>query len=341
MKRTVVLSILLLAIVVAGCSEEVAQVEERQVAVRGVVLEPQSRDIVKTYTGTVEGIRQATIRSKVTEAVQKVRIDEGDMVKEGQVLLSLDKSGPSSRYFETKSLFENAQKNFKKIEYLYNEGAVSESRYDEARTNYEVRKAEFESVSQLVEVPSPINGVVTSMNVREGDYLSMGQELATIARTDSLRVKFNVNIADAPLVESGTKVRVVIEEAADSIDAFVKTIAKSADPVTRAVSVEATFDNAEGRFRPGTFARVRLLLERLNDVVIIPRNSIIEMSEGMVAFAVRGDYAIRQRVTTGADLDGEVVVESGMAPGDTLVVVGQAYLEDSTKVKLTGFEDNN
>ncbi len=341
MKRSAVLITGVVAILLAGCGGEEAQVEERQVAVRGIVLEPQDREIVRTYTGTVEGIRQAVIRSKVSEPVQKVHVDEGEVVRQGQILFSLDKTGTSSRYFEVQSLLANAEKNFNKIKYLYEEGAVSESRFDEARTNYEVRKAEFEAISQLVEIPSPINGTVTSVMIREGDYLSMGQEMATVARTDSLRVKFNVNIDDAPLVEPGTRVRVVIEGAADSIEATVTTVARSADPVTRAVAVEATFDNHDGRFRPGTFVRVRLLLERLQQVVVVPRKSLIEMADGMVVFTVAGDRAIRRTVAIGADLEGEVVVQSGLTPGDTLVVVGQAYLEDSTRVKLTGFEDIN
>ncbi len=318
-----------------GSKQDAVEKERPAVAVKVTVVDLSDEEIVKTYTGTLEGEKQAVIYAKIAEAVEAVHVREGQRIKADQVLISLDKSGPSSRYQETLSLYRNAEKNYKKMEYLYGEGAVSESQFDAAKTQYEVTKAGFEAASQLVEVQSPIDGVVTSLKVSKGDFLGPGQELATVATVDRLRVKFGVNAADVGSMTPGTMVTVSSADATRTAEGTVLSVARSADPVTRTFQVEVVFDNSKGAFQPGVFIRINIPLEQLTGVVVVPRQAVIARRGGEVVFVVSNGIAQEREVTTGADIGGRIVITSGLNAGDTLVTLGQDYLQDGVEVNIT------
>jgi len=331
----VVLLVLVVAICSCGGDQDAVEKERPAVAVKVAVVGLSDEEIVKTYTGTLEGEKQAVIHAKIAEAVERVHVREGERIKAGQVLISLDKSGPSSRYQETLSLYRNAEKNYKKMEYLFGEGAVSESQFDAAKTQYEVNKAGFEAAAQLVEVQSPIDGVVTSLKVSKGDFLGPGQELATVATVDRLRVKLGVNAADIGSVAPGTVVTVSSGGATQTVEGIIQSVARSADPVTRTFQVEIVLDNSEGALRPGVFVRINVPLEQLTAVIVVPRQAVIARRWGEAAFVVSNGIAHEREVKIGADLDGRIVVVSGLSSGDTVVTLGQDYLQDGVEVIIT------
>ena len=321
----------------AGCSggNEELTGERPAVPVRVEVLQPLDQNVVKTYTGSLEGQNQAVLYAKIAEAVEAVRVREGDAVKTGQVLVQLDKDGPTSNYQQALSVYQNAEKNYRKMKYLYEEGAVSESQFDAAETDFEVARASFESARRLVEIQSPIDGTVTSVAVRRGDYLTQGSHVATVAATDRLRVKFDVKTADIALLNEGDSVLVVSEDVDRTALGVVSAVAQSADPFTRSFQVEALVDNFERHFRPGMFVKVQLVVQRLVDVLTVMRDAVVSLSDGDAVYIVDNGMAFRRTVTLGADLQGRVVVESGLDPGDSVVTLGQSYLDDSTKVRIT------
>jgi RND family efflux transporter MFP subunit len=308
--------------------------KEAPVAVQVTVVVPSDEKVNKTYTGTLEGEKQAVIYAKIAEAIEAVHVREGQPVAAVQVLISLDKAGPSSRYQESLSIYRNAEKYYKKMDYLLKEGAVSESQCDAARTEYEVAKASFEAAARLVEIQSPIDGVVTSLKVSNGDYLTPGQELATVATTDRLRVRFGVNAVDVGNVGQGNNVSITSESAAQSTEGKVVSVARSADPATRSFQVEAIIDNRDGLFKPGMFVHIDITLSRLTHVIVVPRQAVRQLRQNKVVFVVANGTAHVRRVTTGTDLDGRVEIVAGLGAGDTLVTLGQDFLQDGAAVTI-------
>ena len=202
------MSSLLIALLFAACSqqEQASNNVERVIAVKAIVIQPTDRQITRTYTGSLEGEQQAVLYARLPEAVRDVVSHSGKQVKADDIILTLDKFGPSSSYAQTFSVHENARKNYDKMKFLFSEGAVSESQHDAARTEFEVTEAQFESVRRMLEIHTPIAGIVTSVKVSPGDLVHVGQALATVATTDRLRVKFSVNSDEVALVKVGDNV---------------------------------------------------------------------------------------------------------------------------------------
>lgn len=332
----------LVSLVMTSCAKkEQATSAERTVAVRAQVVNVSTEDMVRTFTGSLEGERQADLYAKLAEAVDKVPVHEGQTVRTDQVLISLDKFGPSSRYAETSSLYQNAEKNFKKMEYLYKEGAISESQYDEARTGFEVARANFDAVKRLVDIMSPIDGTVTSVAVSPGEFVAVGQKVATVATIGRLRIKFGVNAASIGSFSVGAPVTVSSDVIPQVGEGNVVSVAESADPFSRAFQVEALIDNQGGAYKPGMFVKVNIVQKRLENVIAIPRGTIITLEDKTIVFTVANGVAQRREVQLGEDLDGRVVVRSGLTAGDTLVTLGQTYLEDGSKVTVAGMGEES
>ncbi len=333
----------LAASIISSCSQsETSKIDEKSAtSVKAEVLKPRDVQVTRTFTGSLEGEKQAVIYAKVAEAVQAVYVKEGQDVAANTILVALDKTGPSSNYLQTKSLFANAEKNYKKMEYLFGEGAVSESQYDAARTDYEVQRASFEAVSQLVDIPTPIAGLVTAVDVSEGEFVRVGQKLATVASTGKLRVKIGVNSNDIGFFTTGTPVIVSSETAKSVASGKVVTVASSADPVTRAFEVQALIDNSDGSYKPGMFVRISIVLEDLKGVLAVPRRSVVTLDDKKTVFTITNGKAVKKEVTLGPDIDGRVVITSGVAVGDTLVTLGQDYLDDGYDVKIASLSEGD
>jgi RND family efflux transporter MFP subunit len=192
---------------------------------------------------------------------------------------------------------------------------------------------------RMLEVQTPIAGTVTSVDVSPGDLVGVGQELATVATTEKLRVKFGVNADDVSFFRVGAEVIISSDAVDGTATGRVITVASSADPTSRKFQVEALIDNGAGRFSPGMFVRADYILDELTGVLAVPREAIIDLDGQQSAFVVVGGRAELRRVTLGVDLRGSVVVTSGLKAGDTLVTLGQDYLEEGLKLNITDLQE--
>jgi len=338
-KATYGLIILFLAILSLACSgpdETETAIEEKAIPVRGTLVNLVSMEQSKTFTGTLEGEKQAVIRAKIAEAVDHIDVVEGDEVKANAVIIRLDKSGPTSNFLQSKAVFLNAEKNFKKMEYLFNEGAISESNFDGIKTEYEVARANYEAARQLVELRTPIAGTVTSIDVSAGDYVSPGQPVATVATISRLRMKLGVNSTDIGYFSIGDTVSVLVEAMAGfEAVGTVAMVAGSADPETRTFQVEIAIDNSMYLFKPGMFARADIVVESFDNILVAPQTAVLTRNNKAYLFLASNGRAFAREVILGAEFSSLIEIRSGLNSGDTIITLGQDYLTDSCLIKLT------
>ena len=168
----------------------------------------------------------------------------------------------------------------------------------------------------------------------------MGQKIVTVATIDRLKVKFDVNVRDISFVSRGDKVAVYVDGSEQVAEGTVTAVDISADTFTRSFGIEALIDNKAHKYHPGTFVRVGLTVETLQDVMAVPRETIVNMNDSEGLFVVTNGIANFRPVRLGEELEGLVIVESGLTAGDTLVTLGQSYLDDGFKVKVIEMENS-
>jgi membrane fusion protein (multidrug efflux system) len=304
-----------------------------------------SRGDLETWTslsGTVEGSFQYPVISTNSIAVAGVAKKEGDRVKAGDVLIRLEKGAPNPMllsYSRSLALYEDARADAERMRSLYREGAVSKQALDKAELALAVAKGDLANAREGTSLVATHAGVVTSVLVKEGEMANAYAPLMWIARTDSVRVRFEAGSGQAAELKAGQKALWSSGAGGGSGTGEVSTIDLSADPESHLVKGEALFPNKAGRLIPGSVVSFKVLSGARRGVIRVPIDCIVERSGEAIVFAVeaaKGDSLVARRrvVTMGLATPDEVEILSGLAEGDRVVRFGQTLLEDGDRVKI-------
>jgi membrane fusion protein, multidrug efflux system len=343
-RRRIIAAVLIgAAIFSLGCKGKSAKGENgttsaRHVPVETALVQRENLALTKTYSGSLEGEDQANLVAKIPERVTAIKIHVGDRVSQGQVCITLDKSGSSSQYFQAQANFSNAEKTLDRMKSLFTEGAISQQALDGTQTAYDIAKANFESARNTVELSSPITGLVTAINVTAGDLASPGAVLATVAKNDRMKVIFNLNETDVADLAIGQKVRVFADSRADAVvEGTISQFFKSADTRSRSFEVRAMFPNTKDHwFRPGMYVKVKYDRAPRQNVLTIPNAAIQSTGDSRRVFTIRNGRAFSSEVIPGLANDEKTEIVSGLSERDTVVVIGANDLQDSAFVSMSG-----
>jgi RND family efflux transporter MFP subunit len=344
MKRKIVGIIIVTASVLSySCGDNEAETASEEKAIAVTVEEAALRDlgIQRVFTGTLEGVRQAQIFASIPEAVVDLPVSEGSVVKAGQPVIYLDKRGSFSQYNQSKAVYLEAKDNFEKMGRLYEQGAVSEQAYNNAKTAFEVASANYTAARQQVELTSPIDGVLTELSVNIGEFVTLGVPLATIAQTDEMRMTFFVDGNSVRNIRTGQVAEVkvdIVESGEPQFQGTVTEVSKSADPATRLFRVELKINNRSGAIRPGMFARARITVADLKSVLTVPKEAVFSVEGVWKAFLFDGGHAVEKTIAVGEATSDYSHVLSGIQPGDTVIVIGRDLIEDGSPVKIASLD---
>lgn len=334
----------------SGCGNSEVKQEEKQakktskndsVAVLVTAVENKRLTIAKAYTGTLEGEQQASIVSQLAERIVGIPVKVGSPVSAGQVVVRLDKGGVTSQYYQAQSNLKNIEKNLKRVQSLFESGAVARQQLDEIETAYDIAKANFNAARNAVEITSPISGVVTEIKLNPGEFTAPGVPIITVARISSLKLVMSVGEADIPYIKSAMPVKISSELNPSVVaNGRITEIAKSADQQTRTFEVKASFSNVKQQwFKPGMFARAEVELSSPSSVNVLPREAVINTDEGAKVFVIKDGKAVSRRVKTGAQNEKEVEITEGVQTGEMVATAGMNNLKDGSTVVITT-EDN-
>ncbi|MCP4632652.1 MAG: efflux RND transporter periplasmic adaptor subunit [candidate division Zixibacteria bacterium] len=291
--------------------------------------------ITKLFGGNVEGIEQSDVYARIPEVVENVNVKLGERVKIDQILVTLDKKGPNSKYLQAQAAFENARKDFKRMEFLYLEKAISEQRFDQSRMAFKVAEADYIAASALVELKSPIDGVVTAISVTLGQPAIIGKPLVTVANIEQVLIKLIVGAKDASKVKIDSEVNVMINSNdAVPVKGVVHRVSESADPGTRGFEIEVVADNKNGMFKPGTYAKVELVMEQHKKVVLVGSVAIFIREGRSYVFKNVNGRAILTPIETGGESGGMTYIQSGIQTGEDVITAGSNLVVNNDSINV-------
>ena len=334
--------LILLLTSLPGCAAREKKVESGTevnayvVPVEVAVVQSKQLSMTKIYSGPLEGEEQANIIARLSERVTAVKVRVGESVQAGQLMVSLDRSGPSSQYFQAEAGFKNAGKTLERMKSLLTEGAISQQSLDGVQTAYDVARANFEAAKSSVDLTTPIAGVVTAVNVSEGDLSLPGSTLATIAKTGRMKIIFNINETDVTNLSLGQKVLVYSETKPDAkVEGHIILLSRSADSRSRSFEIKALFPNTPDRwFKPGMFCKVNVQISPREKTSVVPNAAILSDGTTNTVFVVGNGRAFQRVVQTGVSDGQSTSILRGLARGDTVATVGINNLKDSSLVTV-------
>ncbi len=292
--------------------------------------------VVKVFSSTLEGEEQANVVSRISERVTGLKVRVGEPVRAGQLTILLDRGGASSQYLQMRANFTNQEKSLERMKSLYREGAVALQALDGTQAAYDIARANFEAARSNVELTTPIDGVVTAVNVSLGDLTTMGQVVVTVARINNMKVTFDINETDVANVALGQKVSVFSEAAQGSkVEGKIIQLSKSADIRSRSFEVKAMFPNTADRwYKPGMYVKVNVGVSPHDREVVVPNLAIQSDDTGSRVYLIRNGRSYRRQVRLGVT-DGVVTAAlEGLAEGDTVATVGVNNIRDNGYVKI-------
>lgn len=260
---------------------------------------------------------------------------------------------------------ELAEKNLRRAEQLIESGDISRSFFDEQRARrdqlkeqYDVAVAQARQNYAAVEVartnvanaeaqlalarknlsyatiPAPIDGFVSDRTADLGEYVSPQQKVATIVRTNPLRIRIDIPEQAIPEVRVGQSVSVTTSAWPDrNFSGRVARIAPNVSATSRTLIVEAEIENSGGALKPGQFATVRILQERTEPAVLIPARAVVT-NAGVSRVYVIKDGRVEQRLVQTGQTEGDLIeIKSGVVPDELVATSNLEQLSDGIAVK--------
>ena len=264
----------------------------------------------------------------------KLPFIEGTAVRKGQPILNLASSNLSEGNvaIRTQSAYEKAKKEYERMQSLIGDKIVSAKDFEQARLNYENAKTAWEAVkgkqtSDGVSVVAPQNGYLKNLLVKEGDYVSVGQPLATVTQNNRLMLRAEVSekyYQSLPVIRSAN-FRTPYDDQTYQLSELhgrLLSYGKSSDANAFYIPVTFEFDN-KGEIIPGSFVEIYLLTAPMENVISVPASALIEEQGIYSVFVKEHEEAYRKvSVTLGADNGKEVQILSGLKAGDEVVTEG-------------------
>nr|WP_255537593.1 efflux RND transporter periplasmic adaptor subunit [Polynucleobacter sp. JS-Fieb-80-E5] len=328
------------------------------VTITSVVVEKKDVPLIIEATGTIVSNSIVDIRPMVTNTVAKIEVKDGQEVKAGDLLFTLDDRNDKANYEKLKALADDAQKQYLRAKELVAKNFISKAALETTLANAKSAQAAARSSEVQLSfdyIKSPIDGRAGIVNVFPGSLVQASNivstatsstatssvgSMVTITQLNPINVQFVIPEKDIPIMlenqldgEAMTVKVVVGDSGKKTYEGKVLVIDNQVDPSIAAVRVKAQIPNDDKTLLPGQFARVSLVANTLKDALAIPSQAVIINARGKMVYVVDKDgKAVAKPIKVVYEYLGSTVV-TGIEAGDRVVVEGKQNLRPGGKVR--------
>jgi membrane fusion protein (multidrug efflux system) len=356
----------------ASCGEVAVKVEPSHLQPPAVVVAEVEQRTVPIYSEFVGQTRaQVTVelRARVEGVLQKIYFREGQPVRKGVLLFSIDKSPflatldsakailakseadlaqarqrtdvlqAQAELADAQAVLSKAEQDFRRIEPLAREKAAAEVSASQAR----ITQAQLDL--SYCDIYSPINGIIGFKNVDVGNLVGRGDAtlLATVSSSNPLLVNFNLSEVEFLNLTSPETIGqrrvdrrielILSDESRHPYEGALQVVDRTVDPQTGTLKVEVSFPNPRSYLRPGQFARLRAVVAERENAVLVPQRAVQELQGAKTVMVVDGQNKVSLRtVSVGDKTDSYFVVLQGLEPGERVIVEGMQKVKPGGEV---------
>lgn len=352
----ITLLFLVSSLLLAGCKEKVkpGSVGIQRQPVSGVTVTevlPSRIDEYYETSGTVKAKATSIIASRVMGAVTSLDVREGDRVRAGQVLMTLDDRDVAQRVAAAEKAVEAAKQNqsllditYQRYRKLHDQKALTQQEMDQVDTQKKVADIEYERARAVLaearvnygftRIHAPFAGVVTEKKIDTGGMAAPGMPLLTLEDISSFRLEINADETMSGLLKTGAPVEINIGSLPKDISGKISEIVPAVDPASRTFLVKIDLRGAN--LRSGLYAKARIPTGS-REGILVPKSAVVERGQLTGVYAVDENNVITYRlVKAGREHDGSVEILSGIHPKEKIISSGIEKAVDGGVVNTSG-----
>lgn len=340
MKTTIIASFGLLAI--TACSHQSSSNQDDAQNGVKVNVEKVKEVMVNTdlhYSGTVEPQQSIPLTFQATGIVTQVLVQEGDAVRKGQLLASVDKSDNESMYNAAVAKYRQAKDAYDRLKSVYDKGSLPEIKWVEMETNLKQAQSQMElSKSNLSKssLRAPVAGIIGKRNVEPGQHSASAVSPLEIVRIERIYVKVAVPENEIGKIRKGLKATFSISALNDrTFEGTITNVGVVADQISRTYEVKIEAANPQLQMKPGMVCDVFVHQSQLVKATVAPYQAVDKDDQGKTYVYVvdsRSKKAKKTAVTAGQYDQNGVVILSGLSASSLVVTEGKEKLTNNAKI---------
>ena len=298
------------------------------------------RDVAQTvdFTTTLLPYKKSFITPQMALRIDKINVEVGDHVKEGQVVATLDKN----QYNQSAVQLKNAKQNLARMRSVYEAGGVSRSQIDELETSVTVLQETVDNLERNISLRAPFDGVITGRYNEPGDLFSMagnadgGMGVLQVMQIDRLKAVVALSEQYYPQVYKGMKVSVTADVYPDrQFEGVVNIVYPAINSTTHTFNVEVLVPNAKEVLRPGMFARTEFNMGNRKSLVV--PDVAVQKQMGVndrYVYVIKDGVAERRVVTVGRQVGDKIEILAGLNEGEQVAITALSKIKNGTQVEI-------
>lgn len=333
-----------LGLLLAGCGAHHEEEHEEHEQGRYPATSPLLTDTVvqRDYVCQIHSVQHIEVRALEKGYLQDVLVDEGQLVKEGQLMFRIRPVLYLAEVQRAQAEAEFAEIEYRNTKSLADSNVVSPNELAMAKAHYDKAKAELNAAQAhlgFTEIQAPFDGIVGRFHVRKGSLLDEGELLTELSDNSSMWVYFNVPEAEyleykkRSLAGNGTKVKLKMANGLQfDQPGEITAIESDFNNTTGNIAFRATFPNPQRLLRHGETGNI-LMDSDLKGVLLIPQKATFEVLDHRYVYTIDKDNVLHSTpVEIGPELQHLFVVTHGLAQGDRFLLEGLRKVKDKEKV---------
>ncbi|MDF3078692.1 MAG: cation transporter [Sphingobacteriaceae bacterium] len=305
--------------------------------VDGVVVQARPFSNTLSVSGSIEANEQVDIRSEISGLVRSINFQEGGSVGKGQALVRIDDSELRAQLSQALTKEQLSAENERRAALLLKKEAISREEYDTALADLRSLRAQTQLIrAQLAKatVRAPFSGKIGLRSISVGEYVTPTTVIARLFSTNPVKISFSVPEKYAGQLTRNSTIHFTVAGSQKQYNAQVYAVEPGIDVTTRTLQLRAKAANPGGELRPGTFARIDMPLADIADAILIPTQAVVPVQDGKKVYVSQNGIATEVMIETSARTDKDVLVVSGLKPGDTVLTTGVMSMKPETPVKV-------
>lgn len=289
-----------------------------------------------TVQGNVETDRMAQVFPLTQGTVERILVTEGETVRKGQVLMTLDNDVVASNQNELETRLALAQDVLARQERLWEQGIGTEVQLLEARANVEALEesiAAFAEQVNLGDITAPFAGTVDRIFAKEGELASPVRPVARVLDLEEMYIRAKVSDHYVGAVKAGQRVEIVVP-GIDTLKSSIRRVGRYIEPANRTFEIVVPVEGGHSLL-PNQFVSLRINDLHLDSAIALPSSLILQNRQGQdFVYGIAQGQAKRMPVTLGASSMDEVLIVAGLQPGDIIIDRGAGQVIEGETIQV-------